>query len=113
MKKITIVGAGRVGESTAHNLAKHEICREVMLIDIKEGIPQGTALDIQESGPIFDFDTRLSGSNDMTAMEGSDLIVVTAGVPRKPGMSRSDVLDINVAVLDGILEVMLKVAPDA
>jgi malate dehydrogenase len=113
MKKITIVGAGRVGESTAHNLAKAELCREVMLIDIKEGMPQGTALDIQESGPIFDFDTRLAGSNDLAAMENSDLIVVTAGVPRKPGMSRSDVLDTNVAVLNGILDVMLKVAPAA
>ena len=113
MKKITIVGAGRVGESTAHNLAKAELCREVMLIDIKEGVPQGTALDIQESGPIFDFDTRLSGSNDPAAMEASDLIVVTAGVPRKPGMSRSDVLDINVAVLNEIIDVMLKAAPDS
>jgi len=113
MKKITIVGAGRVGESTAHNLAKAELCREVMLIDIKEGMPQGTALDIQESGPIFDFDTRLSGSNDMAAMERSDLIVVTAGVPRKPGMSRSDILDINVGVLNGIVDVMVKVAPEA
>jgi len=113
MKKITIVGAGRVGESTAHNLAKAELCREVMLIDIKEGMPQGTALDIQESGPIFDFDTRLGGSNDLAAMEGSDLIVVTAGVPRKPGMSRSDILDINVGVLNGIVDVMVKVAPEA
>jgi malate dehydrogenase len=113
MKKITIVGAGRVGESTAHNLAKHELCREVMLIDIKEGVPQGTALDIQESGPIFDFDTKLSGSNDLHAMENSDLVVMTAGVPRKPGMSRSDVLDTNVAVLNGILDVLVKVAANA
>jgi malate dehydrogenase len=113
MRKITIVGAGRVGESTAHNLAKHELCREVMLIDIKEGVPQGTALDIQESGPIFDFDTKLAGSNDLHAMENSDLVVMTAGVPRKPGMSRSDVLDTNVAVLNGILDVLVKVAASA
>jgi malate dehydrogenase len=113
MKKITIVGAGRVGESTAHNLAKGELCREVMLVDIKEGMPQGTALDIQESSPIFDFDTKLSGSNDMAAMENSDLVIVTAGVPRKPGMSRSDVLDTNVAVLNGILDTLVKVSPNA
>ncbi|UCF75313.1 MAG: malate dehydrogenase [Betaproteobacteria bacterium] len=113
MKRITIVGAGRVGESTAHNLAKAELCREVVLIDIKEGMPQGTALDIQESGPIFDFDTKLSGSNELEAMADSNLVVVTAGVPRKPGMSRSDVLDTNVGVLNGILDVMLKVAPHA
>lgn len=113
MKKITIVGAGRVGESTAHNLAKAELCREIVLIDIKEGVPQGTALDIQESGPIFDFDTKLSGTTDMYAMAGSDMVVITAGVPRKPGMSRSDVLDINLKVIDGIVDVMLKVAPYA
>jgi malate dehydrogenase len=111
VKKITIVGAGRVGESTAHNLAKAELCREIVLIDIKEGVPQGTALDIQESAPIFDFDTKLTGSNDFNAMADSDLVVMTAGVPRKPGMSRSDVLDTNVVVLNGILEVLLKVAP--
>ncbi|MDH5512369.1 MAG: malate dehydrogenase [Gammaproteobacteria bacterium] len=113
MKKITIVGAGRVGESTAHNLAKHEICREVLLIDIKEGVPQGTALDIQESAPIYDFDTRLSGSNDLKDVAGSDLVVVTAGVPRKPGMSRSDILETNLAVLYGIVDEVVKHAPKA
>ncbi|HEU5338110.1 MAG TPA: malate dehydrogenase [Sulfuricaulis sp.] len=113
MKKITIVGAGRVGESTAHNLAKHEICREVMLIDIKEGMPQGAALDIQESSPIYDFDTKLSGSNDLKDLAGSEMVVITAGVPRKPGMSRSDVLETNLAVLYGIVDEVLKHAPKA
>lgn len=113
MKKITIVGAGRVGESTAHNLAKHELCREIMLIDIKEGVPQGTALDIQESAPIFDFDTKLHGSNDLADLTGSDMVIVTAGVPRKPGMSRSDVLDTNLAVLYGVVDATVKNAPDA
>ncbi|MDH3309376.1 MAG: malate dehydrogenase [Gammaproteobacteria bacterium] len=113
MKKITIVGAGRVGESTAHNLAKHEICREVMLIDIKEGMPQGAALDIQESSPIYDFDTKLSGSNDLKDLVGSEMVVITAGVPRKPGMSRSDVLETNLAVLYGIVDEVLKHAPKA
>ena len=113
MNKITIVGAGRVGESAAHNLAKAELCHEVMLIDIKEGVPQGTALDIQESAPIFDFDTTLTGSNDLHAMAGSDLVVITAGIPRKPGMSRSDVLDTNLAVVNGIVDVLLETAPKA
>ncbi|MBI3569888.1 MAG: malate dehydrogenase [Gammaproteobacteria bacterium] len=113
MKKITIVGTGRVGESTAHNLAKHETCREVMLIDIKEGVPQGTALDIQESAPIFNFDTKLAGSNDLAAMRDSDMVVITAGVPRKAGMSRSDILDTNLAVLYGIVDEVLKHAPKA
>ncbi len=113
MHKIAIVGAGRVGESTAHNLAKGELCREVALIDIKEGVPQGTALDIQESAPIFDFDTKLTGSNDLAAVSGAGLVIVTAGVPRKPGMSRSDVLDTNVAVLNGVVDAVLKHAPNA
>ena len=113
MKKIAIVGAGRVGESTAHNIAKHELCREIMLIDIKEGIPQGTALDIQESAPIFDFDTKLYGSNDLADLAGSDMVIITAGVPRKPGMSRSDVLDTNLAVLYGVVDAAVKHAPAA
>jgi malate dehydrogenase len=113
MKKIAIIGAGRVGESAAHNLAKAELAREVVLIDIKEGVPQGTALDIQESAPIFGFDTKLIGSNDLTAMAGAELVIITAGIPRKPGMSRSDVLDTNLAVVHGIVDVLIKVAPQA
>jgi malate dehydrogenase len=113
MNKITIVGAGRVGESAAHNLAKAELCREVVLIDVKEGMPQGTALDIQESAPIFHFDTTLAGSNDLHAMAGSELVIITAGIPRKPGMSRSDVLDTNLAVVNEIVDMLLKTAPHA
>lgn len=113
MKKICIIGAGRVGESTAHNIAQQELCDEIMLIDIIEGMPQGTALDVQESGPQLGFDTRLSGSNDMEAMADSDLIIVTAGIPRKPGMSRSDVLDTNIKIIHSIVDVMIKVAPNS
>ncbi|MHB8623166.1 MAG: malate dehydrogenase [Sulfuricaulis sp.] len=113
MNKIAIVGAGRVGESTAHNLAKAELCREIALIDIKEGVPQGTALDIQESAPIFNFDTKLIGSNDLKAMAGADMIVITAGIPRKPGMTRSDVLDTNLSVVHEIVDEAIKSAPKA
>lgn len=113
MNKITIVGAGRVGESTAHNLAKSELCREVMLIDVKDGIPQGAALDIQESAPQFGFDTKLRGSIDLKDMASSDLVIITAGIPRKPGMSRSDVLDTNLGILHNIVDVMVDVAADA
>ncbi len=98
MKKITIVGAGRVGESAAQILANSEMAHEVVLTDIREGVAEGTALDIQESAILFGFDTRVSGSDDSAIMAGSDLVVVTAGVPRKAGMSRSDVLDANLAV---------------
>lgn len=113
MDKITIVGAGRVGESTAQNLAKGELCRHVALIDIVEGMPQGTALDIQESAPEFGFDTKISGHNELSAMEGSELVIITAGIPRKPGMSRSDVLETNLNILDGIMDAMKRTAPDA
>jgi len=113
MNKITIIGAGRVGESTAHNLAKADLCRHVALIDIKEGIPQGTALDIQESAPIFDFDTKLTGHNDLDAMNGSEMVIITAGFPRKPGMSRSDVLDMNVPIIQSIADEVVRSAPQA
>jgi len=111
MKKITIIGAGRVGETSAQILAEQELCREVVLIDIREDAPQGVALDIFQTAPFFDFDTRVTGSNDPAAMQDSDLVVITAGVPRKPGMSRSDVLHTNIAILDGILDDVLRYAP--
>ena len=113
MQKVAVIGAGRVGETTAQILAEQEICREVVLIDIREDVPQGVALDIFQSAPFFEFDTRVSGSNDPAALQGADVVVVTAGVPRKPGMSRSDVLDTNVQVIDAIVGDVLKYAPDA
>ncbi len=113
MNKVAIVGAGRVGETTAQILAEQEICREVMLIDIRPDAPQGVALDILQTSPFFNFDTRVEGSNDPAAIAGADLVVVTAGIPRKPGMSRSDVLDTNVAIIDSITDDILRHAPDA
>lgn len=113
MKKITVVGAGRVGESTAQFIASRDLCRELVLIDINEGAASGAALDIQEDGPLFSFDTRLSGGNKPELMADSDLIIITAGIPRKPGMSRSDVLATNVRVTDEIVENTLKYAPNA
>jgi malate dehydrogenase len=113
MKKIAIIGAGRVGESTAQFLAKKDIGREIVLTDIREGAAQGAALDIQETATLFGFDTRLSGSQDNRIIEGADIIIVTAGVPRKPGMSRTDVMGTNIAVLDSILEDVTRYAPDS
>jgi malate dehydrogenase len=113
MQKVAIIGAGRVGETTAQILAEQETCREIVLIDIREDVPQGVALDIFQTAPFFEFDTRVTGSNDPASMQGAEIIVVTAGVPRKPGMSRSDVLDTNVAVIDGIIDDMLRYAPEA
>ncbi len=113
MKKITIIGAGRVGESAAQILANEELAHEVVLIDIREGVGRGTALDIQESATLFGFDTRVSGDEDPAAMAGSDIVIVTAGLPRKPGMSRSDVLDANLGIIRGITEDIQRHAPDA
>ncbi len=113
MQKVTIVGAGRVGETAAQILAEEELCREVALLDVREDVPEGVALDIFQTAPFFDFDTRVTGSNDPAILSGSDLIVVTAGMPRKPGMSRSDVLEVNLGIIDGICDNAMKYAPDA
>lgn len=113
MKKIAIVGAGRVGEATAWFLAKEDMAREVVLLDVREGAAQGSALDLQASAPLFGFDCRVSGGTDPALMAGADLVIVTAGVPRKPGMSRSDVLDTNVAVIDEVVDQVLTHAPQS
>jgi len=113
MNKITIVGAGRVGESTAQFLAAKNLCREIILLDINEGAAKGAALDIQEVSPIFEYDTRLIGSVDHAMMADSEIIIITAGLPRKPGMSRSDVLSTNIPIMDSIIGGAMKYAPDA
>ncbi|HED16690.1 MAG TPA: malate dehydrogenase [Gammaproteobacteria bacterium] len=113
MNKITIIGAGRVGEATAQLLAIKELAREIVLIDIREGAAAGAALDIQESAALFHFDTSVSGSTDMQLMVDSDLVIITAGVPRKPGMSRSDVLGTNLGVINGIVDCMQDLAGEA
>lgn len=113
MQKVAIIGAGRVGETTAQILAELETCREVALIDIVEDAPQGVALDICQTAPLFRFDTRIIGSNDPAAMQDADVVVITAGVARKPGMSRSDILDTNVRIIDGIVDDILKYAPES
>ena len=113
MNKISIIGAGRVGETAAHTIAQQEMCSEVVLLDIREGAAAGAALDISQSATYFGFDTRVTGGTDPVLLKDSDLIVITAGSPRKPGMSRSDVLDINRAVIDSIIDEVLVHAPDA
>lgn len=113
MNKITIVGAGRVGESTAQFMAAKNLCREIVLLDINDGAAKGAALDIQEVSPLFEYDTRLIGGIDHALMQDSELIIITAGLPRKPGMSRSDVLSINIPIMDGIIDGAMRYAPDA
>lgn len=113
MRKITIVGAGRVGESTAQILAQQECFEQVVLTDIREGVARGTALDIQESSQLFGFDTQVTGDDDPAAMKGSDIVVITAGLPRKPGMSRSDVLEANLRVTSSVIADVMRYAPQA
>ena len=113
MNKISIIGAGRVGETAAHTIAQQEMCSEVVLLDIREGAAAGAALDISQSAPYFGFDTRVTGGTDSVLLKDSDLVIITAGSPRKPGMSRSDVLDINRTVIDSIIDEILEYAPDA
>ena len=113
MDKITVVGAGHVGSTTAMRLAERELAREVVLVDIKEGLPQGVALDQWESAPVEGFDTRLRGSQDYDATAGSGIYVVTAGFPRKPGMSRDDLVQKNSRVIREISEEIRRQSPDA
>jgi malate dehydrogenase len=113
MNKIGIVGAGRVGETTAQILAEKELCREIALFDVRDDVPQGVALDIYQTAPFFEFDCEVGGSNDPQILRDSDLVIVTAGMPRKPGMSRSDVLEANVRVIDQVTDHIVRYAPQA
>ena len=109
--KVTVVGAGNVGASCAINIAHKELA-DVVLVDIAEGIPQGKGLDMLESGPIEGYDVHVSGANDYEPTAGSDIVVITAGIPRKPGMSRDDLLLTNYAVVKQATEQAVKYSPD-
>ena len=100
--KITVVGAGNVGATTAQRLAELGIANEVVLIDIVEGMPKGKALDLWEAAPVVGYDTRLSGGTDYGLTDGSDIVIVTAGLARKPGMSRDDLLKKNAEIVQGV-----------
>ncbi len=113
VKKITVVGAGHVGEVCAQRVAEKELCEEVILIDIVEGIPQGKGLDQWESAPVEGFDTRVIGSNDYEPATGSDIFIVTAGIARKPGMSRDDLLRTNAGIVESVSKEIARVAPNA
>ncbi len=110
--KIALIGAGQIGGTLAHLCAMREL-GDVVLYDIAEGTPQGKALDIAESGPVDGFDSALSGANDYAAIAGADVCIVTAGVPRKPGMSRDDLLGINLKVMKAVGEGIGENAPNA
>ena len=111
-KKIALIGAGNIGGTLAHLAAQKEL-GDIVLFDIAEGIPQGKALDLSQCGPVEGFDAVITGTNDYKDIEGADVIIVTAGVPRKPGMSRDDLLGINLKVMKAVGEGIKQYAPDA
>jgi len=113
LAKVAVLGAGNIGGSLAQRLAELDVAREVVLLDIVEGLPQGKALDIQESAPILGFATRVTGSTSLDALAGADVVVETAGLARKPGMSRSDLLEKNAAIVRGHAEAVRQHAPNA
>ncbi len=109
-KKVTVIGAGNVGATAAQRLAEKELC-DVVLIDIVEGVPQGKALDLAEAAPIEKHDARLTGSNGYEASAGSDIVIITAGIPRKPGMSRDDLISTNAGIVKNVTREVLKHSP--
>ncbi len=112
--KVTVVGAGNVGATCADVLAYREIANEVVLVDIKEGIAEGKALDIWQKAPINLYDTRTTGStNDYSKTAGSDVVVITSGLPRKPGMSRDDLIETNAGIVKSVTENVIKHSPEA
>jgi malate dehydrogenase len=112
--KVTVVGAGAVGATCADNIARRELCDELVLVDIKEGIAEGKALDLTQTASLLGFDTTITGStNDYTKTAGTDVAVITSGIPRKPGMTREELIGINAGIVKGVTENILKHSPNA
>lgn len=111
-KKVTVVGAGNVGATVAQRLAEKELC-DVVLIDVIEGVPQGKALDLAEAAPIEKHDAHLTGTNGYEASEGSDIVIITAGIARKPGMSRDDLVSTNAGIVKDVTQKAAERSPDA
>jgi len=112
MRKVTVIGAGHVGESVGFQIAERNLAH-VVLVDIVEGMPQGKALDMAQAGALFGYDVPLEGSNDLAAVRGSDVVVVTSGIARKPGMDRMDLLKINAGIVRDVSKAIREKAPDA
>ena len=110
---ITVVGAGNVGATTAQRLAEKELSKRVVLVDVIEGIPQGKGLDQWETAPIETFDTRVIGTNGYDETEGSDVVIITAGIARKPGMSRDDLMNTNAGIVKSVAEQIARTSPNA
>src|SRR6186997_712143 len=113
VNKITVVGAGNVGATAAQRVAEKELARTVVMVDVAEGIPQGKGLDQWQSAPIEGFDSRVTGSNGYDESAGSDIVIVTAGIARKPGMSRDDLLNTNAGIVKQVSEQIKQTSPNA
>ncbi len=112
--KVTVVGAGAVGATCADNIARKELCQELVLLDIKEGLAEGKAQDMMQTAALLGFDTRITGStNDYAKTAGSDVVVITSGIPRKPGMTREELIGTNAGIVKGVCENILKHSPNA
>src|SRR5678816_1754204 len=112
--KITVVGAGAVGATTADNIVRKELCEELVLLDIKEGLAEGKAIDMMQTCSLLGFDTRITGStNDYSKTTGSQVVVITSGIPRKPGMTREELIGINAGIVKGVTQNILKHSPEA
>ena len=113
VNKITVVGAGNVGATTAQRVAEKELARTVVMVDVAEGIPQGKALDQWQSAPMEGFDSRVIGTNGYAETKDSDIVIITAGIARKPGMSRDDLLNTNAGIVKSVSEQVAKSSPNA
>jgi malate dehydrogenase len=112
--KITVVGAGAVGATCADNIARKELCDELVLLDIKEGIAEGKAIDMMQTAALLGYDTKIVGStNDYTKTIGTDVAVITSGIPRKPGMTREELIGINAGIVKGVTQNILQYSPNA
>ena len=111
-RKVTVVGAGNVGATLAQRLAEKDLC-DVVLVDIVEGVPQGKSLDLVEAAPIEKHDAKIIGTNDYEAIKDSNIVIITAGVPRKPGMSRDDLISTNAGIMKKVTEQVVKYSPDS
>jgi malate dehydrogenase len=113
VNKITVVGAGNVGATAAQRIAEKELARHVVMVDVAEGVPQGKGLDQYQSAPIEGFDSLVIGSNGYEESAGSDIVVITAGIPRKPGMSRDDLVNTNAGIMKSVCENVKRTSPNA
>ena len=114
MSKVTVIGAGNVGATCANAIAHMKICSELVLLDIKEGLSEGKAIDMMQTAKMYGFDTRIKGvTNDYAATRNSNVIVITSGIPRKPGMTREELIGVNAGIVNGVVSNALKYSPNA